>query len=142
MAADLLHGKLQLDVVTPEARVLSLSCDEVRAPGADGGFGVRPGHTPFITTLAPGVLTAVSGGREDRYAIAGGFCEVAENRVTVLAEFAQHAAEIDPAAAIKEHDEAVKRMHEAQNRDEAAFRREAAVVRRAAARVAATRHRS
>jgi F-type H+-transporting ATPase subunit epsilon len=139
--ADLLHSRLQLDVVTPEARVLSLPCDEVRAPGTEGGFGVRPGHTPFITTLAPGVLTVVASGKEDYYAIAGGFCEVAENRVTVLADFAQHAAEIDPAQALREHDEALQRMHEAQSRDEAAFRREAAVVRRAAARVAATRHR-
>ncbi len=137
--ADLIHGKLTLDVVTPEAKVLSVTCDEVRAPGAAGGFGVRPGHTPFITALGPGVLTAVAGGRPQHYAIAGGFCEVAENRVTVLADFAQPAAEIDPAAALREHDEALGRMHEAQSRDEAAFRREAAAVRRAAARVAATR---
>lgn len=140
--ADLLHSKLQLEVVTPDERLLTLACDEVRAPGAAGGFGVRPGHTPFITTLGPGVLTYVIGTKEEHYAIAGGFCEVAENRVIVLAEFAQHAAEIDAQAAIREHDEAVKRMHEAQNRDEAAFRREAAVVRRAAAKVAATRPRA
>ncbi len=145
--ADLLRSKLQLEVVTPEERLLTLACDEVRAPGTDGGFGVRPGHTPFITSLGPGVLTYVIGGpgaalgtpKEEHYAIAGGFCEVAENRVTILAEFAQKASEIDPQAAIREHDEAVKRMHEAQHRDEAAFRREAAVVRRSAARVAATR---
>jgi F-type H+-transporting ATPase subunit epsilon len=139
--ADLLHSKLQLEVVTPDERLLTLSCDEVRAPGTAGGFGVRPGHTPFITTLGPGVLTYVVAGKEEHYAIAGGFCEVAENRVIVLAEFAQRASEIDAAAALREHDEAVKRMHEAQNRDEAVFRREAATVRRAAAKVAATRPR-
>ena len=143
--ADLLHQKLQLDLVTPEARLLSIPCDEVRAPGAAGGFGVRPGHTPFITSLAPGVLTYVisgSGGTaasEVRYAIAGGFCEVAENRVTVLAEFAESAAGIDFAAALREHDEAVNRMRESRGRDEAAFRREAAIVRRSAARIAASR---
>jgi F-type H+-transporting ATPase subunit epsilon len=136
---DLLHSKLQLEVVTPDERLLTLACDEVRAPGTNGGFGVRPGHTPFITSLAPGVLTYVIGTKEERFAISGGFCEVAENRVIVLAEFAQAAHEIDPAAALREHDEAVKKMHDAQNRDEAAFRREAAVVRRATAKVAATR---
>jgi F-type H+-transporting ATPase subunit epsilon len=138
---DLLHSKLQLEVVTPDERLLTLACDEVRAPGTDGGFGVRPGHTPFITTLGPGVLTYVIGGKEEHYAIAGGFCEVAENRVIILAEFAQRAGEIDPQAAIREHDEAVKKLHALQNRDEAAFRREAAVVRRSAAKVAATRMR-
>ena len=139
--ADLLHEKLHLEVVTPEARVVSVDCDEVRAPGASGGFGVRPGHTPFITTLDPGVLTYVTAGKETLFALAGGFCEVAENRVTILADFAQPAATIDRAAAVREHDEAVRRMHELQHKDEAAFRREAALVRRSAAKIAAARSR-
>jgi F-type H+-transporting ATPase subunit epsilon len=139
--ADLLHSKLQLEVVTPDERLLTLACDEVRAPGADGGFGVRPGHTPFITTLGPGVLTYVIAGKEEHYALAGGFCEVAENRVIILAEFAQRAGDIDHQAALREHDEAVKRLHATLSVDEAAFRRESALVRRSAAKVAATRPR-
>jgi len=137
--ADLLHEKLHLEVVTPAARIISVDCDEVRAPGTGGGFGVRPGHTPFITSLDPGVLTYVVGGMETRFAVAGGFCEVAENRVTILADFAQPAARINHADAVKEHAEAVRRMHELQHKDEAAFRREAALVRNSAAKIAATR---
>ncbi len=139
---DLRKEPLRLDVVTPEARALSLSCDEVRAPGTGGGFGVRPGHTPFITSLATGVLTVVAGGREVDYAIDGGFCEVAENRVTVLADFVEPAAGIDLAAALREHDAAVERLRAIKAQDGVAFRREAALVRRAAARVAASRNHS
>ncbi|MHB1844659.1 MAG: F0F1 ATP synthase subunit epsilon [Deltaproteobacteria bacterium] len=137
--ADLLQQKLQLEIVTPQARVLSIACDEVRAPGTCGGFGVRPGHTPFLTQLAAGALTYVVAGREVSYAIAGGFCEVAENRVTVLADFAEAAAGIDLAQAVRAHDAGVQKLHELQRKDEAAFHREAAEVRRAAARVAAAR---
>ncbi len=135
--SDLLHEKLQLQIVTPEARAFSVACDEVRAPGIGGGFGVRPGHTPFLTLLSAGALSYVAGGREQTYAIAGGFCEVAENRVTVLADFAEEATAIDLAEAVRAHDAAVARMHALQHADQAAFRREAAEVRKAAARVAA-----
>src|SRR6516165_1518334 len=100
--ADLIHGKLQLDLVTPEQRLFTGECDEVRAPGIEGGFGVLPGHTPFLTGLGGGVLSYVVAGVEHHFAIAGGFCEVAENRVTVLADYAEPARSIDPAAARQE----------------------------------------
>jgi len=137
--ADLLHSKLQLDVVTPTERLFSVACDEVRAPGSDGGFGIRPGHTPLISGLGAGVLTYVAEGVEHSYALAGGFLEVAENRVTVLADYAEPVASIDPVAALAELAAAADRLHKAQAQDEATFRREEAAVRQATAKVSATR---
>src|SRR5574340_1760304 len=86
---------LTLDIVTPEKRVLSVTADEVRAPGAQGGFGVRLNHEPFMTALEPGRLTYVEGGREHHCAVGGGFLQVAESRVIVLADTAEAAGEID-----------------------------------------------
>jgi F-type H+-transporting ATPase subunit epsilon len=136
---DLIHGKLQLDLVTPAQRLFSGECDEVRAPGIEGGFGVRPGHTPFLTALGGGVLTYVVGGVEHHYALAGGFCEVAENRVTVLADYAEPARSIDPVAAQQELEAAQKRHTQALAEDEASERRSRAVLERAAARMSASR---
>jgi F-type H+-transporting ATPase subunit epsilon len=127
--------------MTPGAGLLSAQVDEVRAPGVDGGFGVRPGHAAFLTELSAGVLTAVTGGREDYYAVAGGFCEVADNRVTVLADFAEHASSIDPVQAQKDLEAAQKRLHDALDKDLHVRMREEAAVQNAAARLAAAGHR-
>ena len=75
---------LTLDIVTPERRVLSVTCDEVRAPGVQGGFGVRLDHEPFMTALEPGRLTYVEGGREHDYAVGGGFLQVADAGIAVF----------------------------------------------------------
>ena len=136
---DLLHSKLQLDVVTPSARLISVACDEVRAPGTDGGFGVRPGHAPLMSGLDAGVLTYVVDGAEHSFALAGGFIEVAENRVTVLADYAEPARSIDPVAAMQELEAAQKRHMAALAEDEASERRARAVLERAAARMGAAR---
>src|ERR1700722_19310528 len=117
MAQDLLHEKLQLNLVTPSASLLSAQVDEVRAPGVDGGFGVRPGHAAFLTELSAGVLTAVSAGHEDYYAVAGGVFGVADNRVTVLADFAEHASSIDPVEAQRELEAAQQRLRDALDKD-------------------------
>jgi F-type H+-transporting ATPase subunit epsilon len=136
---DLLQGKLTLDLVTPERRLFSGECDEVRAPGTEGGFGVLPGHTPFLTALGGGVLTYVTAGTEHHYAIAGGFCEIAENRVTVLADYAEPARSIDPTAAAQELQDAQKRYTQALAEDEASERRARSILQRAAARMTAAR---
>ena len=132
-------NKLQLDLVTPHRAMLSTPADEVQAPGILGSFGVRLGHAAFLTELGGGVLTLINDGKSDHYAVAGGFCEVAENRVPVLADFAEHTNSIDPVQAQKDLDAAHERMKEAASKDEHAFRREQAAVRNAAARVAASR---
>ena len=77
---------LTLEIVTPELRALTVECDEVRLPGSEGGFGVRPGHTPLMALLKPGELVYVAGNDIHRYAVGEGFCEVAADRVRVLVE--------------------------------------------------------
>ncbi len=125
---------LTLEIVTPERRVLSVTCDEVRAPGVVGGFGIRNNHTPFMTALEPGRLTYVEGGREHHYAVGGGFLQVAENRVIVLADTAEASDEIDVARAQRAFQDATERLRRMTEQDES-YPIEAARVRRAAARL-------
>src|SRR5574342_63372 len=125
---------LNLDIVTPERRVLSVSCDEVRAPGVRGGFGVRQNHEPFMTSLEPGRLTYVEGGREHHYAVGGGFFQVAENRVIVLADTAESEHDIDVARARRAFEEAQEKLLKLTEQDEH-YAIESARVRRAAARL-------
>ena len=95
-------GDLQLLVVSPERKVLEEAADSVTLPAADGYVTVLPRHAPLIATLGIGVLTSRRGGRETSLAIVGGFFEVSDDRVTVLADEALQADEIDAAAARKE----------------------------------------
>src|SRR5512145_74762 len=125
---------LSLDIVTPERRVLSVACDEVRAPGVGGGFGVRLNHEPFMTALAPGRLTYVEGGREHHYAVGGGFLQVADNKVIVLADTAEAAGEIDVERARRAFQDAQERLLKMTEQDEH-HRLESARVQRAAARI-------
>jgi F-type H+-transporting ATPase subunit epsilon len=125
---------LTLDIVTPERRVLSVQVDEVRAPGVLGGFGVRLNHEPFMTALVPGRLTYLEGGREHHYALGGGFLQVADNRVIVLADTAEAAGDIDVARAQKAYDEAQDRLLKLTEQDEH-HANESARVKRAAARL-------
>jgi F-type H+-transporting ATPase subunit epsilon len=126
---------LSLEIVTPERRVLSAQVDEVRAPGVLGGFGVRFNHEPFMTALQPGKLTYVEGEREHHYAVGGGFLQVADNRVMVLADTAEAAADIDVERARRALAEAQDRLLQMAGQDEG-YRHEEARVRRAAARLA------
>jgi F-type H+-transporting ATPase subunit epsilon len=125
---------LTLDIVTPERRVLSVTCDEVRAPGVGGGFGVRLNHEPFMTALEPGRLTYVEGGREHHFAIGGGFFQVADNRAIVLADTAEAAAEIDVERARRAFEEAQNKLLALTEQD-VHHGEESARVRRAAARL-------
>ncbi len=125
---------LTLDIVTPERRVLSVSCDEVRAPGAQGGFGVRLNHEPFMTALEPGRLTYVEGGREHHFAVGGGFLQVADNRVIVLADTAEAAGDIDVERARRTFQEAQEKLLKLTEQDQN-HAVESARVRRAAARI-------
>ena len=125
---------LTLDIVTPERRVLSVTCDEVRAPGVQGGFGIRLNHEPFMTALEPGRLTYVEGGREHHFAVGGGFLQVSDNRVIVLADTAEAAGDIDVERARRAFQEAQERVLKTTEQDEL-HAIEAARVRRAAARL-------
>lgn len=88
------------DVITPDRLLLSDSADMVVAPGGDGDFGVLPGHAPLLTTLRPGVINVHRDDKiTDRIFVAGGFAEVSDSRLTILAEEAQAVDDIEPDAA-------------------------------------------
>ena len=82
--------KIQLEVVTPERRVLSEMVDGVQVPGLNGELGILPGHVPLISQLQTGVLSYTQGGQVQRLHVSGGFVEVNADRVSVLAEVAEH----------------------------------------------------
>ena len=90
-----LPTKLTLDVVTPERRLVSQQVDEVQLPGAEGYFGVLPGHTPLLATLQVGELWYRVGQEKHYLAVAFGFAEVLPDRVTVLAQLAERPEDID-----------------------------------------------
>jgi F-type H+-transporting ATPase subunit epsilon len=92
-------SSFRLRIVTPERLLIDEDVEEVTAPGAAGEFGVLPDHITFLTVLAPGRLVYKSGGRRHLLAIFGGYAEVADNVMTVLADGAELVAEIDASRA-------------------------------------------
>ena len=91
---------LTVEIVTAERVVYSAEgVDEVVAPGAEGEFAVLPHHTAFLTTLAPGELRIIRGSDEEAMVITGGFFEVRNDRVVILADAAERIEEIDVARA-------------------------------------------
>ena len=98
---------LQLDVITPERRLLSEQADAVTVPGLGGELGILPGHTPLISALQTGVLSYTQGPATHRLLVSGGFVEVRDDRVAVLADLAERPEEIDAATArlAREHAE-------------------------------------
>jgi F-type H+-transporting ATPase subunit epsilon len=91
--------RLTLEITTPMRMVVSEEVDEVVAPGSEGYFGVLPGHAPFLTTLGIGMVTYRIGREEHHLAVAGGFAEVRNDKVIILADSAERPAEIDVARA-------------------------------------------
>jgi F-type H+-transporting ATPase subunit epsilon len=91
---------IKLDIVTIERQVFSEDVDMVVAPGTEGMLGILPHHAPLMTGLKPGELVIKRRGAPDQLiAIGGGFMEVRPDKVTILADSAEHAAEIDVARA-------------------------------------------
>jgi len=91
--------KIQLEVVTPERRVLAEPVEMVTVPGLGGELGILPGHTPLISQLQTGILTYVDGGKSFQLHVSGGFVEVRDDHVAVLTEVAERPEEIDAARA-------------------------------------------
>jgi len=89
----------QLEVVTPDRLVVNETASEATIPGKTGYLGVLPGHAPLITELAVGEIAYRTGGQLKRLAVAWGFAEVLPTKVTILAETAEKAEEIDVARA-------------------------------------------
>ena len=99
---------LTLEIVTPERSIAHGEVDEVVVPGADGSFGVLPGHTPLLSTLTVGEVEYRRGGETSYVAVSFGFAEVLPDRVTILARIAEASGEIDVTRA----EAAVKRARE------------------------------
>jgi F-type H+-transporting ATPase subunit epsilon len=100
---------MQFEVVTPERLVVNDLAEYIEIPGKTGYLGVLPGHAPLITELAVGEITYRTGTQTKRLAVAWGFAEVLQNKVTILAETAEKAEDIDTARA-----EAAKKRAEAE----------------------------
>lgn len=128
--------KLMLEIVTPDRKVLSQEVDYVGAPGALGEFGVLPSHIPFLSALGVGNLYYKDSGKTHYVFVAGGFCEVSTDKVTVLAEVAETAAEIDVERARRAQERALARL--AQQEDKINYARTQAALRKALARLACT----
>jgi F-type H+-transporting ATPase subunit epsilon len=124
---------IQLVIVTPERQILKESVSEVTMPGADGYLGVLPGHAPLITELGVGELTyRTSGGQNGLLAVIRGFAEVLPDRVSVLAETAEFAQDIDLAraqGALKRTQERIARGGENIDWDRATLSLQRALVR-------------
>jgi F-type H+-transporting ATPase subunit epsilon len=90
-----MENALRLEIVTPYGLIFNGDVDELTATGSEGEFGVLPGHAPFITTLKTGIFTCKSGNETMLFFVSGGYAEVAYDKVTILAETAETADEID-----------------------------------------------
>ncbi len=88
-------SKLTLEIVTPDRALVRESVDEVQVPAADGYMGILPGHTPLLATLQVGQLSYRIGQQTTVLHVAFGFVEVLPDRVTVLAQIAERAEDID-----------------------------------------------
>jgi F-type H+-transporting ATPase subunit epsilon len=108
MAIPPIPAHLQLQIVSADRSLVKEQVDEVQVPGADGYLGILPGHTPLLATLQVGTLWYRQGHEKHYLAIAFGFVEVQPDRVTILAQIAEKADEIDLARA-----EAAKKRAEA-----------------------------
>ncbi len=89
---------LHFELVSPEKLVFSGEVTQVDLPGAEGDFGVMEGHAPLVTTLRPGIMTVFAAGAQQKIVVLGGFAEVSDKGLTVLA---------DTADAVKDFDRAV-----------------------------------
>ena len=99
---------MRLEIVTAERVVYSEDVSILVAPGIDGELGILPRHAPLLTVLKPGEIRVVRDGESSYMAVSGGFMEVLGNKVTILADTAEHSEEID----IERTEEALRRAQE------------------------------
>jgi F-type H+-transporting ATPase subunit epsilon len=100
----------QLEIVTPEKKVVDTAAEEIQIPSKNGYLGVLPGHAPLISELAVGEIKFRSGSEEQRLAVAWGFAEVLPDKVTILAESAERPSEIDVERARKAKERAEQQL--------------------------------
>ncbi|WP_207260922.1 F0F1 ATP synthase subunit epsilon [Desulfovibrio sp. Huiquan2017] len=124
---------MKLEIVTPDRKVLSEDVEYVGAPGIMGEFGVLPNHVPFLSALGIGNLHYKQDGKAFYVFVSGGFAEVSNNQVTILAEVAEKATEIDVERAMKAKERAEQRNQAAKEKVEAA--RNQVALKRAISRI-------
>src|SRR5437660_3436415 len=100
----------QLEIVTPEKKVVETTAEEVQIPGKNGYLGILPGHAPLITELSVGEITFRENSTEQKLAVAWGFAEILPNKVTILAETAERPSEINVERARQEKERAEQRL--------------------------------
>lgn len=132
---------MHLQLVTPERLVVDVGIDEIYAPGVLGEFGILPGHATFLTALGVGEIRYRAAGRDHRVAVSGGFAEVLDDRVTILADAAEPSDEIDVERARRAQQSSAQGLTKAEagSPDHADLD---AAVRRAENRLAVARSRS
>src|SRR5438309_8472620 len=94
-----MSATLRLEIITPEATAYSEDVEMVTLPGSEGELGVYPNHVPLLTTLHPGELRVLKGGKESFLAVGEGFVEIKGDSVSVLTDLALEASTIDEGAA-------------------------------------------
>jgi F-type H+-transporting ATPase subunit epsilon len=104
---------IKLEIVTPERLLVEADAEEVQIPGASGYLGVLPGHAPLITEISVGEIAYRAGNQVKRLAVAWGFAEVLPDKVTILAEVAEKAEEIDVVRAREEKKQAEEELRKA-----------------------------
>ena len=127
--------RLTLELATPARMVVTAEADEVVVPGSEGSFGVLPGHAPFLTTLGIGELIYRSGREERHVAVAGGFAEVRNDKVIVLADAAETPEDIDRARAEQARARAEARLTAHASVEEIDYARATAALARALIRL-------
>src|SRR5688500_11042150 len=132
---------LTLDIVTPDARVYSDTIDSVVIPTVDGEVGILPGHIPLLTQVEHGELRVVKGAETPLLAVSGGFAEIAEDRVQVLAEHAISEEKIDERAVEEAMKRAEKELDEAKHLDPQQYEHLQSLVRYSGVQLAVKRRR-
>jgi F-type H+-transporting ATPase subunit epsilon len=112
------RNTLHVEVVTAERELYNGEANLVSAPGTEGRLGILPRHAALLTTLAPGELRIELNGAEEPLFVSGGFLEVSNDSVTVLADTAEHAEEIDEARAEEARRRAEERLQNVESETE------------------------
>jgi F-type H+-transporting ATPase subunit epsilon len=128
---------IELEIVTPERLVVKDRAEEIQIPGRNGYLGILPGHAPLITELAVGEIVYTNAGVSTRLSVAWGFAEVLPDKVTILAEAAELAEDIDVPRAEAARDRAQEHLKQAE--DGAAYEEASTALARAEARLAVSK---
>jgi len=132
-------AKIKFKIVTPERTVYDSEIDQVTLPTQEGEITVLPEHIPLISVLAPGELMVKKGDEEIAMAVSGGIIEVQKNEITILADTAERAEEIDLARAEEARQKAENLKEERVRMDETEYATAAAILEKNLARIKVAR---